>query len=79
MLYYRVKPEHDNNPKINRRQYFNCYKYKSDIWIKNELYTQTEIQRMENNGIIIDYNMFDIVTIPKNKIYFFFGARFAEV
>lgn len=78
MLYYKVKPEYDNRPKINRKQYFSCYKYKSDIWIKNELYTYTELQKMKNKGIIIDYNMFDIIQVPKNKVYFCFGARFTE-
>lgn len=72
MLYYKVKPEFDN---LSR------YKFKKGggleidgIYIANELYTANELKKY------LDYSkVVEPVEIPKSKIYFFFGARFAEV
>lgn len=81
MKYYRVKPEFDNY-KISKNY---------DILIANELYTEKEFEKVKmkyanrNNmtrsitpisatkGLL---SCFDIVEIPKNKIYWMFGARF---
>lgn len=72
MKYYRVKPEYDNKTR---------YKFKrgggleiDGIYIKNELYTEKEIKKYLGFARYVD-----VVEIPKSKIYFFFGARFAEV
>ena len=79
MLYYQVRKEFDNAPKIHCRSGRTLHRYKSDIWIENELYTPGEINKLKKQGIEINYRYFNIVDIPKNKTYFFFGARFAEV
>ena len=62
MQYYKVKPQYDN-----------CRKSNGDIYIANELYTQQEVIQQKLNK---DY--LDVVEVPKNQIYFFFGARFAD-
>ena len=70
MKYYKVLEEYDQKPR---------YKFKrgggleiDGIYIKNELYTQKELLKY------LDYSSYVIpVEIPKSKIYFFFGARFA--
>ena len=72
MRYYKVLPEYDNKPR---------YKFKrgggleiDGIYIKNELYTQRELLKY------LDYSSYTIpVEVSKSKIYFMFGARFAEV
>ena len=78
MKYFRVKKEFDNTQKINKKAHLTRYHYKNDIWIGGELYTIGEVERLRKNNIIIDEKMFDFIEIPKNKTYFFFGARFAE-
>ena len=60
MLYYRVKKEYDQRPKRN-----------GDIYIKNELYTTSEVKK---NNLIIEY--MEAVEVSKKNIYWFFGARF---
>lgn len=67
MMYYKVKPEYDNvykNPKIHN----------GDILIGNELYTKKEFNKLPFKYA----GAFERVEIPKNKTYFFFGARFAS-
>lgn len=72
MLYYQVKPEHDNK---TRFKFHRGGGLEIDgIYIKNELYTPNEIKKY--CGAVQYCNK---IEIPKNKIYFFFGARFAEV
>jgi hypothetical protein len=70
--YYKVKPEFDN------KQAYKIIKNKLKIvgfYIANELYTANELKR---RGDIINPNYFEIVEIPKTKIYWFFGARFIQ-
>ena len=73
MLYYKVKPSADQFV-IDKN--FN-------ILIANELYTVKEFGKIRYNfmkmgrGTIELKNKFDLIDIPKNKTYFFFGARFA--
>lgn len=76
MIYYRVKPEFDNRAKVHRDYGKTRYHYKYDIFIANELYTPSEIELMRKKKIKLFNNMFDEIEIPKNKTYFFFGARF---
>ena len=70
MLYYKVKPQYDNKTRYirnNKRQII-----PNGILIGGELYTPKEYEKLMNCS-----EWFDKVEIPKNKIYFFFGARFA--
>lgn len=75
MRYYRVKPEYDQKQRIKNHRY--SIKRKPDgIYVANELYTAGELEKFyltleqERKG-------FDVVEIPKNKVYWFFGCRFA--
>ena len=70
MLYYRVKPENDQKTlyKFHRGGGLEIVGH----LIANELYTVKETQKYFD---IIRYC--EPVNIPKSKIYFFFGARFA--
>lgn len=69
MMYYKVKPEHDNERKFVYAG--SEYKMKKDgILIANELYTPRERKKIANSD-----RFFDIVEIPKSKTYRFFGAR----
>ena len=70
MKYYRVKPENDNNSRFRIKRGGGLYI--DGCYIKNELYTSKEIARYLG-GI----KECEVVEIPKSKIYFFFGARFA--
>ena len=72
MKYYKVKPEYDNRTRYtwnNKKQ-----GVPNSILIANELYTPCEFRRIANCP-----TWFDMVDIPKNRVYFFFGARFASV
>lgn len=59
MKYYRVKAEHDNKKQGE-----------NNIYIANELYTETEVKR---NNLNTDY--MEVVNINKNNTCFSFGAR----
>lgn len=74
MTYYRVKPEYDN--RANYRYVGNSnVKIKRDgILIAHELYTPRERER-----IAVKDSVFDKVEISRKKVYWFFGARFAEM
>ena len=70
MTYYKVKPEHDNKPLYHNGKY-------KGILIANELYTEKELNK--TNILFcrgIRFDMFEAVKIPKNKVYWLFGARF---
>lgn len=71
MIYYKVKPEFDNLQKYNGK----TVRF-DDIWIRNELYTKTELYNLIKKGVYVDYKYFDVVQISKNNTYWFFGARF---
>ena len=71
-MYYRVKSEYDNAPKF--KYVGSYYMMRPDgILVGNELYTPRERQKITNSD-----RFFEIVNIPKNKIYWFFGARFEK-
>lgn len=72
MRYYKVKPEFDNKNAYKRQ---NNHLKIVGFYIANELYTASELKR---RGDIINPNYFEIVEIPKTKIYWFFGARFIQ-
>lgn len=46
------------------------------ILVENELYTSKEFEKLKSIYTDIQENDFTIVNIPKNKTYYFFGARF---
>lgn len=72
MLYYKVKPDGD--------QFVIDKKF--NILVKDELFTQKEYEKIRyiflkmGKGNAILKRKFEFVEIPKNKTYFFFGARF---
>lgn len=75
MRYYRVRPEYDQKQRIRNHKY--SIKRKPDgIFVANELYTCGELEKFyltweqEQKG-------FEVVEIPKNKVYWSFGCRFA--
>ena len=66
MKYYQVKQKYDGlciNPRIHN----------GNVLIGGELYTEKE--RQTKLKCLKDI-VFNIVEIPKNKTYFFFGARY---
>ena len=70
MLYYKVKSEYDNT---TRWKFHKGGGLEMDgIYIKNELYTAKELKKYLGYAKIVEP-----VEIPKSKIYFMFGARFA--
>ena len=75
MLYMRVKEKADQFI-IDKN--FN-------ILIANELYTIREFEKIRYNFMKMSdstvelKDKFNLVDIPKNKTYFFFGARFADL
>lgn len=69
MKYYRVKPEYDNKTRYRLNRGGVCIP--NSILIGNELYTAVERSKIANRK-----QMFDVIEIPKNRIYFCFGARF---
>lgn len=62
MIYYKVKKEADNK---KRRD--------GNIYVADELYTVKEAEKLN-----INTNFVDVVEIPKSRIYWFFGCRFAN-
>lgn len=74
MRYYRVKPAYDQQPRIKNHKY--RIKRKMDgIFVANELYTAGELDKFYLTQE--QENWFEPVIIPKNKVYWFFGCRFA--
>lgn len=72
MTYYKVKPQYDN--KTRYRWNTHHQSTPDGILIANELYTPAEIKRL---SICPDW--IEKLEIKKSKIYFFFGARFADI
>ena len=70
MKYYQVKEENDGQ---RRYKFHRGGGLEIDgEYIKGELYTEREIKKYLGYAKICK-----VVEIPKSKIYFFFGARFA--
>lgn len=75
MRYYRVKPEYDQKQRIKNHKY--KIKRKPDgIFVANELYTAGELDKFYLTQEE-ELNCFERVVIPKNKVYWLFGCRFA--
>lgn len=72
MKYYRVKPQYDN--KTRYKYSYHGQGVPNGILVSNELYTPKEFEKLAMCPA-----WFDIVEIPKNKIYWFFGARFEMI
>ena len=69
MKYYRVKDQYAGS---RRYKFHRGGGLEIDgEYVKNELYTARELKKY-----IGGFTSCDPVTIPKSKIYFFFGARF---
>lgn len=61
MTYFKIKKAADQRKRID-----------GSIYVANELYT---LKEKEKYNIPVAY--YDAIEIPKSKIYFMFGARFA--
>lgn len=76
MKYWKVKPTFDNKSLcvIKHGHYVNA----GDILIANELYTIKEYQKLVDTRFFgfAPYSAVELVEIPKNRVYWFFGARF---
>lgn len=66
MVYYKVKPEADNKRKPTKKSY--------EIYISNELYTETEVKKQNLNLAYLDK-----IEVSKKNIHWFFGARFQNL
>ena len=67
MVYYRVRKEFDNFPKNPRI-------HDGNILIGEELFTEKEFNKLP----YVYAGAFEKVDVPKNKTYWFFGARFEK-
>ena len=76
MTYYRVKPEFDQKVRIKNHK-LKIKRVPDGIFIANELYTAGELDKFYLT-VEEEYQGFERVIIPKNKVYRVFGARFAE-
>jgi hypothetical protein len=65
MIYYRVKKSYDQAPKNPRY-------HDGNFFIAGELYTAREVDQLP----FIYSAAFEVVEVPKNQTYWFFGARF---
>lgn len=76
MQYYQVKPKADNKRlfAIKGGAYVNC----GDFLIAKELYTPKEWEKIIKSHVFgcDPADCVEVVEVPKNKIYWFFGARF---
>ena len=68
MKYYRVKPEADQQKQYNKHGEY------TGFYIADELYTEKEAARQHLNPAFMEP-----VAIPKNKIFWSFGARFESM
>jgi len=69
MQYYKVKPQYDNKTRYTWNNHHQGVS--NGILIANELYSPKEFEKL---SICPDW--VEVVEIPKNKIHWFFGARF---
>lgn len=78
MQYYRVKKQYDN--KILLSQKGKCLVNSGKFLVAEELYTLKEWEKITKKYFFCcnpaDY--VEVVEVSKNKIYWFFGARFAD-
>ena len=69
MLYFKAKKEYDQTPRYKKTARGRVYD--NTILIQNELYTAREREKLAMSA-----DCFDVVSIPKTRVYFSFGARF---
>lgn len=62
MKFYKVKKEADQKRNA-----------KINLYVADELFTEKEVKKYSLNE-----NYLEVVEVPKNKTYWFFGARFAN-
>ena len=74
MVYYKVHAKYDNEQLYTENS---PHRYVGFL-IGNELYTRKEFDKLLNRCGIIILPMFVPVEVPKNKIFFSFGARFEQ-
>lgn len=76
MVYYRVKPEYDQTPRLKDhtipRRRTPC-----GIFVANELYTDKELSNFYLPERI-KREMFTEIVIKKTETYWFFGCRFEK-
>lgn len=75
MRYYRVKPEYDQKRRIKNHKY-RVNRKPDGIYVANELYTAGELDKFYLT-LEEENECFEAVEIPKNKVYWCFGCRFA--
>lgn len=78
MKYYRVKTQYDNKTLClikNHKYVHNGY-----FLIGGELYTEKEYKKLIEHHVFgfSPWDAVEEIEIPKSKIYWFFGARFAD-
>ena len=75
MHYYRVKHEYDQKQRIKNHKY-KTKRIPDGIFVANELYTAGELDKFYLT-LEEEHEGFERVVIPKNKVYWLFGCRFA--
>lgn len=75
MIYYRVKPEYDQKQRIKNHKY-RAKRVPDGIYVANELYTAGELDKFYLT-LEEEHKGFERVIIPRNKVYWCFGCRFA--
>ncbi len=69
MQYFKVNTNADNTRKnVN----------KTDILVKNELYTAKELSKFAPLESLYVQKYFTAIQVSKNDTYYFFGARFCK-
>ena len=74
MNYYRVKAEYDQKPRIKNHK-LKIKRVQDGVFVANELYTAGELDKFYI-PLEKEYEMFEHVIIPRNKVYWSFGCRF---
>lgn len=62
MLFYKITADADQQPRRD-----------GSILVADELYTPKEVEQFK-----IKPQFYEVVEVPKDKVYYMFGARFAE-
>ena len=74
MVYYRVRPECDQMPRILRHRY---KRVKDGVFTAFELYTCGELNKFDIPWDKV-YDIVERVVIKKTEVYWFFGCRFEK-
>ena len=74
MVYYRVRPECDQKPRIKYSRYAHK-RVKDGVFVANELYTCGELEKFYIPWDKV-YDIVERVVIKKTEVYWFFGSRF---